>query len=78
MPPLGSLCPPLLGHFVVEHLYAHHMDLVLVRVYVSADLHVMPFMALQCFGIDHLPSLARTVRNETDLVAFSFHPTVDI
>src|SRR6267154_2529871 len=41
-----------------EHLHAHHMDRVLVRVYMSAQLRMVTVMGLQFFGIHHVPALA--------------------
>src|SRR5229473_8340565 len=65
---------PLLAHGIVahrtalEHLDAHDVDRILIRVNVSAELHVMSLMALEFFRVHHVPALAVLV-DERVLVA---------
>src|SRR5712671_1710563 len=57
----------------LEHLHAHHMDRVLVRVHVGAQLNMMTVVSLELFWIHHVPALSVLVANELNLVTFSLH-----
>src|SRR5271155_479828 len=56
----------------LEHLDTHYMDGALVGINVSAQLHVMSFVALELFGIHHIPALAVFVVDEGVFIAVRF------
>src|SRR5579872_4624186 len=69
----------LLAHGVIahraalEHFHAHYVNCTLVGIDVSAELHVMAFMALQFFRVHDVPALLVFVVDERILIAFRLH-----
>src|SRR5207249_535435 len=54
--------------FRLHHFYAHHMNLALIGVNVSADAHMMANMVLQRLRVHHVPALLVGVIYECDFV----------
>jgi len=62
----------------LEHRYLRHVDLALVFVYVSAQVHMMSDVVLQNLRIHYIPGFPSLVCDEGDFVAVRFHRTRDV
>ena len=51
-------------HTILRHLERHHLNLVLVRIYVGLQGDVVPFMSFYCLRVAYSPTLTVLVAHK--------------